>query len=306
MYEFELHEVLQNNPSLIEDGLIFLDREVNVGSGLRCDLLFQDKAGKKVYVEVKWAAGKRAAIQIEQYEVLVNKAKESDSRFVLTAIDARPGMEEIINRRGFEFIKISLEKLIELKPEWKEKLLLKSARNSVKRKAATESITGKNPRLLVLKKIYETVKDELPGIYINRGKKSRLLINWAGNDYFNFFFSNAISDGFRCAFVLDLDKKDSSRRDAFKEILVQSKEKVEELYSELVLDMADKRIVHETSHKSWIKIMRHRWYSIYIMHRLGEINWHKPDETAEKIVPLIFSFIEKTDSLLQVFRPPVS
>ena len=191
-------------------------------------------------------------------------------------------MEEIINRRGFEFIKISLEKLIELKPEWKEKLLLKSARNSVKRKAATESITGKNPRLLVLKKIYETVKDELPGIYINRGKKSRLLINWAGNDYFNFFFSNAISDGFRCAFVLDLDKKDSSRRDAFKEILVQSKEKVEELYSEwcviwLIKELFTKRLM-------LIKIMRHR-YSIYIMHRLVKLTGINRMKQ-QKIVPL--------------------
>ena len=52
MYEFELHEVLQNNPSLIEDGLIFLDREVNVGSGLRCDLLFQDKAGKRYMLKL--------------------------------------------------------------------------------------------------------------------------------------------------------------------------------------------------------------------------------------------------------------
>ena len=163
-----------------------------------------------------------------------------------------------------------------------------------------------NPRLLVLKKIHEMVKDELPGIYINRGKKPRLLINWAGDDYFNFYFSNVISDGFRCAFVLDLDQKNSSRRDAFKEILLQSKEKVEELYSGLVLDMADERIVQETSHNNWIKIMRHRWYSIYIMHRLGEINWQNPDETAEKIVPLVFTFIEKTDSLLQLFRPPVS
>lgn len=150
------------------------------------------------------------------------------------------------------------------------------------------------------------VKDELPDIYIDRGQKPRLLIKWAGDDYFNFYFSNKISDGFRCAFALDLDKKNSQRREAFREILLNSKDKVEDLYNSLVLDKADERIVQETDHDTWIKIMRHRWYSIYTMHRLEEINWEKTDETAEAIVPLIFKFIEKTDSLLQVFRPPVS
>lgn len=157
MYEFELHEVLQNNPSLIEEGLVFLDREVNVGSSLRCDLLFQDKEGKKVFVEVKWIAGKRAAIQIEQYEVLVNKAKESDSRFVLAAIDARPGMSEIIKRRGFEFIKISLDKLIDLKPEWEEKLLQKTTKTT-SFKAVSQSVRGENPKLLVIKKYLSWLK----------------------------------------------------------------------------------------------------------------------------------------------------
>lgn len=75
---------------------------------------------------------------------------------------------------------------------------------------------------------------------------------------------------------------------------------MEEIYSSKVLDISDKRIVKETGYKTWIKIMKHRWYSIYEMNILEEIKTvDNPEEAAEKIVPLIFKFIENTDSLLQ-------
>lgn len=46
--------------------------------------------------------------------------------------------------------------------------------------------------------------------------------------------------------------------------------------------------------------------SIYQMHRLGEVISGTSEEKAEAILPLMFDFIEKTDSLLQRFRPPSS
>ena len=76
MHESELHQVLGDHPELIEPGLRFLEYETPIGEGLRCDILCQDPSGEKVYVEVKWTAGKRAVIQVEQYEA-VRKSHEA-------------------------------------------------------------------------------------------------------------------------------------------------------------------------------------------------------------------------------------
>jgi RecB family endonuclease NucS len=52
MYEADLTRALILNPNFIEAGLTFKGREV-VLSGKRCDLLFEDKIGNNLYVEVK-------------------------------------------------------------------------------------------------------------------------------------------------------------------------------------------------------------------------------------------------------------
>lgn len=299
MHEFELHQILMEHPSLIEDGLTYLDREVGMGGRLRCDLLFKDREGRSVYVEVKWKAGRRAVVQIEQYEVVSGK-RHDDARFVLASVDVGAGIEEIVRRRGFEFKRISAHKLSQIRPEWEELL----APKSVPARGSSGTRTPSGSADLLLRAIYERLVDDLPDAYLNRGKKPRILLNWADNDYFNFYFSREVPDGFRCAFVLDLDVKDSNRRLVFQDTLRNAVDKVEEIYGLPVYQRSDRIVAVELKRERWIKIMRHRWYSIYVMNRLGELNPDRPDETAERIVPLIYEFIERTDSLLHLYRPP--
>lgn len=170
-----------------------------------------------------------------------------------------------------------------------------------------ESVPDSASRLLVLDKVRELVQKKIPDIYLDRGTKPRLLLKWDGNDYFNFYFSNEVSDGFRRAFVLDLDTKHSQRRTIFREVLKNSTGKIEEIYGSKVLTISDKRIVAELGYKNWIKIMKHRWYSIYVMNRLEEIkSMDKPEELAKKLAPLVLDFIEKTNALLKTYPPPTA
>jgi RecB family endonuclease NucS len=94
--------VIIENRILIGEGLTFVGREVfiSLGTRLRCDLLFRDRDEKSVCVEVKWIARRRGVIQVEQYEVLNEEDKEN-TRIVLTAVESKSDVFEVVEMREF-------------------------------------------------------------------------------------------------------------------------------------------------------------------------------------------------------------
>ncbi|GAW94373.1 endonuclease NucS domain-containing protein [Calderihabitans maritimus] len=305
MYESELHKVLRDNPELIEPGLRFLQQEVPIGQGLRCDLLYEDIKGRKVYVEVKWIAGKRAVIQVEQYEV-VRKGDRGKSRFVLAAVDAKPGIPELLARRGFEFIKIDRDSLIALRPEWKEKLRKNNIgphSSKVRRSAIPPEIN--DAKLKILHKLCEDLRDEFPDIEFNHSPESRdrLIMLWDRNDYFLFDFSTEVEDGFRCAFVVDLDQENSQRRQAFQETLRSLSEEVADTLGCPVKDGIGNHNLVKEGLKSWTKISNHRRKGVHCIYRLPGIEWTDSDGAVKNILPYIYKFVERMNSLLQRYRP---
>jgi DNA-binding MarR family transcriptional regulator len=109
MKEVQLHEILITNPHLIEDGCIFLESEVNL-NGKRCDLLFLDAEGRKLYVEVKLKVDDRAVGQLIRYEGLANNP---DARFMLVGLSFVAGLKEGLKKYGFEYKEINLESVNE-------------------------------------------------------------------------------------------------------------------------------------------------------------------------------------------------
>ncbi|RKL65035.1 hypothetical protein CR203_22835 [Salipaludibacillus neizhouensis] len=81
MNEAELTYGLINYSDLIEPGLTFKGREVNL-AGKRCDLFFVDKDGKDLYVEVKKHVDPNGGGQLMFYSGLVS---DSSARFMLVA-----------------------------------------------------------------------------------------------------------------------------------------------------------------------------------------------------------------------------
>ncbi len=160
-------------------------------------------------------------------------------------------------------------------------------------------------KVTILSQLKEALKDELPELYVDRGVKPRLLLKQSGNDYFNFYFSNKIPNTFRCAYVLDLDIKHSERRSIFRDTLKDYSETIEGIYGYPVLNMSDERIVRERNYSHWIRLMKHRWYSIYLMCRSHEVDWQDISQVVDFLRPEIIGFVEKTDFLLQKFPPPL-
>ncbi|HDR4373212.1 TPA: DUF91 domain-containing protein [Bacillus cereus] len=78
--------VLQNKllirHDLIEEGLTLIKRESVIYGRNRCDILFKDREGRNLYIEVKEVADDKAIEQILGYRTLV---EDNNSRFMLVA-----------------------------------------------------------------------------------------------------------------------------------------------------------------------------------------------------------------------------
>jgi hypothetical protein len=106
MKEVQFHEILISNPDLIEEGCIFLESEVNL-NGKRCDLLFLDKNKRKLYVEVKLKVNDSAVGQLIRYDGLANNP---EARFMLVGLTFVAGLKEGLEKHGYEYKEINLEK----------------------------------------------------------------------------------------------------------------------------------------------------------------------------------------------------
>lgn len=108
MKEIQLHELIISNPSLIEDGLTFLGREVPIGN-YRCDLLFEDKNKRKLYVEVKLKATDKVAGQIMRYRSL---ASPHHARYMVVALTFVHGIKEGLVLHGYEYKEINISEQV--------------------------------------------------------------------------------------------------------------------------------------------------------------------------------------------------
>ncbi|MFN7252947.1 MAG: endonuclease NucS domain-containing protein [Anaerobacillus sp.] len=103
MYEADLTRALILNPNFIEEGLTFKGREV-VLSGKRCDLLFEDRYGNDLYVEVKLDVKDKAVGQLMRYDVLVN---DPNARFMSVGFTFLDCLKDGLIKRGFEYKEVS-------------------------------------------------------------------------------------------------------------------------------------------------------------------------------------------------------
>ncbi|WP_280771809.1 endonuclease NucS domain-containing protein [Salipaludibacillus daqingensis] len=99
MNELALHDLLIANPYLIEEGLTFVKREVDI-KGTKCDLLFLDKNGTYLYCEVKIKANEHGVGQLVKYDGLANNA---EARFMLVGLSFKEGIKEGLHKKGYEY-----------------------------------------------------------------------------------------------------------------------------------------------------------------------------------------------------------
>lgn len=109
--ERDMEEVVAKHPDLIEDGLTLLDRQVFIGL-LRVDLLFRDKFGDTLVVELKRGTIKREHVgQIMEYSGTLYNNKPV--RLMLIGNRVPPSFKKSLEYHGIEWKEISEEQIIQ-------------------------------------------------------------------------------------------------------------------------------------------------------------------------------------------------
>lgn len=111
MFERDLEIVLANYPELIEDGMEFVGRQVCI-DGKFVDLLFRDKRGTLVILELKRGTIKREHIaQLLDYEGYFLDKESPDVRVMLVGTKVPTNFQKALDHHGIEWREITFEKL---------------------------------------------------------------------------------------------------------------------------------------------------------------------------------------------------
>jgi RecB family endonuclease NucS len=107
--ESDIEEVLARHPELLEDGLTLVGRQVSVGK-LRVDLLYRDRLGDILVVELKKGVIKREHVgQIMDYAGSLYDGKPV--RLMLLSNRVPPSFQRSLEYHGIEWREISEEQL---------------------------------------------------------------------------------------------------------------------------------------------------------------------------------------------------
>jgi hypothetical protein len=110
--EKDLEDILGRYPELIEDGLIFSGRQVSI-DGKYVDLLFEDKLGYKLIIELKKGVIKRDHIaQLLDYEGYFLSKDNPNISVMLIGSRVPPNYQRMLDHHGLEWKEISYSTLI--------------------------------------------------------------------------------------------------------------------------------------------------------------------------------------------------
>ncbi len=118
MNEKQYQRLLLANTHLIEDGLVHVGSEVSLESG-RADLIFKDKNGKFLLIELKTHAESATEPQINRYAadyVLSEKVHPESIRRMIIAFNLSEKLRTACQLSGIEFKQIRNVDLISLEP----------------------------------------------------------------------------------------------------------------------------------------------------------------------------------------------
>lgn len=132
MLEREFEDVLSAYPELIEEGLSLIGRQVNVDRKF-IDLLFKDKIGQDLIVELKIGVAKREHVaQLLDYAGYKIAEDKAPVRIMLIANRIPENFKHSFDYFGFEYKEIVIEKLHDFLRNKNDQNLLKIFATNIK------------------------------------------------------------------------------------------------------------------------------------------------------------------------------
>jgi len=164
MLEKDFEKILIKYPELIEDGLKLIGQQTNV-DGKRVDLMFQDRHGFKLIVELKKGSILRKHIaQLMDYEGYFLSFDDPTVRVMLVGNRVPLNLQRTMDHHGFEWKEIKVQTLIKFLKGKQDTVLLESFFEQelkppaasykkhpvgLKTKSKTSSLRDENEQLLV-------------------------------------------------------------------------------------------------------------------------------------------------------------
>jgi len=111
--EKNFEDIICKYPELIEENLVFKGRQVHV-YGKIMDILFEDKFGQKLIIELKAGPIDRKHIgQVMEYEGSVLHVEDPTARVMLVGNRVPPNLKKALDHHGIEWKEISIKCLLE-------------------------------------------------------------------------------------------------------------------------------------------------------------------------------------------------
>jgi len=122
--EKQFEDIICKYPELIEEGLVFKGRQIHVYRKIM-DVLFEDKFGQKLIVELKVGPIDRKHIgQVMEYEGSVLSVEDPTARIMLVGNRVPPNLKKALDHHGIEHREMSLTTLIKFLESKKDKVLI--------------------------------------------------------------------------------------------------------------------------------------------------------------------------------------
>lgn len=113
-HEVDIHEAIEDDPAIVEEGLTVIEREKKTPAGY-IDVFCRDENGDYVVIEVKRNPDHNTVLQLQRYvDEIVDEFSgyDGDIRGILVAPKMTDPVLDYLQERGLEFVEVAMEDVI--------------------------------------------------------------------------------------------------------------------------------------------------------------------------------------------------
>jgi RecB family endonuclease NucS len=110
-HEVDIHESIEEDPEMIEEGLKVVERERETPAGF-IDVFARDKTDNYVVIEVKRNPDYNTVLQLQRYVDEIEDEFNGDIRGILVAPKMTDKVLDYLEDRGLEFVEVDMEDVI--------------------------------------------------------------------------------------------------------------------------------------------------------------------------------------------------
>jgi RecB family endonuclease NucS len=110
-HEVDIHESIEDDPELVEEGLTVVEREKETPAGF-IDVFARDEDDQWVVIEVKRNPDYNTVLQLQRYVDEIEEEYQGDIRGILVAPKMTDKILDYLKERDLEFVEVEMEDVI--------------------------------------------------------------------------------------------------------------------------------------------------------------------------------------------------